>query len=125
MLRHLRRRQGGAGTGTRGLEENVEIGTAAKLGAERGQVEIEGAENVEHRRVLIEQRFHVDEIHGPAAISQDSLAKREPLGAERLGPPGIFHVRWPGHSKQPRPVRIMVRGRVGRVRSRADGSAFS
>ena len=115
MLRRHRGAPGEAWAGTGGLEENVKIRAAAKLCAEGGQIEIEGAEDVQHRRVLIEQRLHVDEVDGPVSISQDSLAKREPLGAERLGPPGIFQVRRRGQSQQPRPVGIMIQLSVGRT----------
>ncbi len=115
MLRRHRSASGEAWAGTGGLEENVKTRAAAKLCAEGGQVEIKGAEDVQHRRVLIEQRLHVDEVDGPASISQDSLAKREPLGAERLGPPGVFQVRRRGQSQQPRPVGIMIQVSVGRT----------
>ena len=46
MLRRHRSALGEAWAGTGGLEENVKIRAAAKLGAEGGQVEIEGAEDV-------------------------------------------------------------------------------
>jgi len=74
MLRRHRSAPGEAWAGTSGLEENVKIRAAAKLRTERGQAEIEGAKNVQHRRVRIEQRLHVDEVDGPADIDQDSLA---------------------------------------------------
>ena len=88
------------------LEDDIEVGKAPEPGSEQCQVEIVGAQNVEHRRARVEERLHVEKLQRPAPFLEDPPADRELLVSERFQPPRTLQIRRTSRAQQPWPIRV-------------------
>lgn len=98
------------------LRDDIKVRQTPEAGAQQAKVQIQvrRTEQVQDRRVLIEQHLDVDQLDVPTRLVKNLAAGREPVAPQRLGAVPARQVIEVGDAYEPRTSGIAVKARRAR-----------